>query len=168
MVSRTRNKMNMQRNAGLRRFVVVLIVLMLAPFGQSRLAAQGNGQAFIEQVSQDIATLKSEYPQLSLYSVSKALDLAKLKVSYGFHTHRAEHQGGWTAGVPNPDPDGLWFYIDLHDPSSHAQIHTQPATAPICFGANRISFLILEGSRTKPVAKTIWEILQKHGAQACP
>jgi hypothetical protein len=147
---------------------VVLVVMMHVPFGQSRSAAQGNDRAFIGRVSEDLATLESEYPQLAEYSVPKASDVEKLTISYGFHTHRAEHPGGWTAGVPNPDPDGLWFYIDLHDPSSRAQIHTQPGTAPICFGSNRVSFLILEGSRTKPVAQAIWEILQRGGAKACP
>jgi hypothetical protein len=122
---------------------------------------------FMTGVSQDLMKLKSQYPQLAEFSVSKAMDVPHLKVSYGFHTHRAEHGGGWTAGVPNPDPDGLWFYIDLHDPGSAAQIHTQPMIAPVCFGANKVSFLILDGPETKPVSHAIWDILNKRGAKPC-
>lgn len=149
------------------RGVVVVLVLTGLMIGLSRVAAQSNDQEFLLRVSQDLATLKSEYPQLAEFSSSKALDIAQLKIVYEFHTHRAERPGGWAAGVPNPDPDGLWFYIDLHDSSSRAQIHTQPVTAPICFGTSRLSFLILEGSTTRPLAPAIWQILRKYGAETC-
>jgi hypothetical protein len=59
------------------------------------------------------------------------------------------------------------LYIDVHDATSNAQIHTQPQNGPICFGTTRVSFLILEGSRTRSLAPAIWKILQRNGASSC-
>ena len=122
---------------------------------------------FIRGVSEDLAELKDKYPQLQEFSLTRHADLAELKISYGYRTHRAERPGGWSAAVPNPDPDGIWFYIDLHDPDSKAQIHTQPVpNSHGRVGNKSVSFLILEGSKTKPVAGEIAAILKRHGAQS--
>jgi len=126
-----------------------------------------NRHEFIEKVSREIAILKKKYPQLSEFSATNHVNFVELKISYAYHTHRAEHRGGWTAGVPNPDADGIWFYIDLHNANSTAQIHTQPVTIPLCFGDDRVSFLILEGADTKPVSGEIQKILERHGAKRC-
>jgi hypothetical protein len=69
--------------------------------------------------------------------------------------------------VPNPNDDGVWFYIDFHDPHSTRQIHTQPMIAKYCLGDQRLSFLILEGKKSKPVGGNIWQILQQHGVEPC-
>ena len=74
---------------------------------------------------------------------------------------------GWAGGVPNPDSDGIWFYVDLHDADSQAQIHTQPVTANLCLGKKRVSFLILEGEGTNSVAGRIHAILTAHGVTFC-
>ena len=80
----------------------------------------------IRAIAKDIAALKDRYPQLADFDVDKHCQPDDLKISYGYRTHDPEHRGGWTAAVPNPDPDGIWFYIDFHDPKSMRQIHTQP------------------------------------------
>ena len=132
------------------------------PWGQS---SEEEYRKFIRAVSQDISKLKDRYPQLQEFSSTKHADLTELRVSYGYRTHRAERPGGWSAAVPNPDPDGIWFYIDLHDPDSKAQIHTQPVpNSHSRVGNKSVSFLILEGSKTKPVAGEIAAILKRHGA----
>src|SRR5262245_55700393 len=64
-----------------------------------------NRQEFLEKISQEIAKLKKEYPQLSEFSATNHVNFVELKISYAYRTHRAEHRGGWTAGVPNPDAD---------------------------------------------------------------
>jgi hypothetical protein len=69
--------------------------------------------------------------------------------------------------VPHPDADGVWFHLNLHDPGSLAQIDTQPASLPICLGAKRVTFLILEGKETKPRGRRIQAILTRHGARRC-
>ena len=92
-------------------------------------------------------------------------DSERLRITYGFRTHRSERSGGWVSGVPNPDPDGIWFYIDLHDPDSTAQIHTQPFTGPpLAFDNKIVSFLILEGAETQSIRDEILSILKCHGA----
>lgn len=123
-------------------------------------------QQALTGIARDIASLKRSHPQLSEFFVEQNLQAKELKISYGYRTHRATH-GGWTGGVPNPDADGIWFYIDFHDPHSTAQIHTQPVTAAICIGDKRVSFLSLEGTRTKSVSGAIHKILKKHGATDC-
>jgi hypothetical protein len=122
----------------------------------------------IEEIAHDIAGLKKGYPQLKDFSVAEHLRADKHQISYGYHTHKPAGRGGWTSGVPNPDEDGIWFYIDLHDPKSVAQIHTQPAMGPpYCVGSMRLSFLSLEGTKTKSVQGAFWRILRKHGATEC-
>ena len=121
----------------------------------------------IERIAHDIAGLNDSHPQLRDFSVAEHLKADKLQISYGYHTHKPTGRGGWTSSVPNPDEDGIWFYIDFHSPGSTLQIHTQPAAIPYCVGAMRLSFLSLEGAKTRSAEGAIWEILKKHGATRC-
>jgi hypothetical protein len=119
----------------------------------------------IEYICVDIEKLKPLYPQLDEFTASKHCDSQQLQISYAFHTHQAEGRGGWTSGVPNPDNDGIWFYIDFHDANSMAQIHTQPVTAPLHFRDKVVSFLILEGADSKPLAAELYKILKTRGVR---
>ena len=95
----------------------------------------------IEGIARDIAGLKESYPQLKDFSVAEHLHTDRHEIWYSYHTHKPVGRGGWTSGVPNPDEDGIWFYIDFHDPRSAAHIHTQPAVASqYCVGNMRLSF----------------------------
>jgi hypothetical protein len=122
----------------------------------------------IGRIASDIANLKSTFPQLKNFSVAENANADELRISYGYHTHKPDGLAGWTAGVPNPDEDGIWFYIDFHEVDSTAQIHTQPITRPFCIGNKRVSFLSLEGRHTKPMDEAIFKILEKHGAKMRP
>jgi hypothetical protein len=124
---------------------------------------------FIQAVARDIETLRPQYSQLIEFSVTKSTEPDRLVIEYSYRTHDAVHHGGWTSHVPNPDDNGIWLYIDLHEPDSIAQIDTQPAQAPIqnCVGKKRVTFLILEGPSTKPIAGRIAKILRRHGAGPC-
>ena len=122
---------------------------------------------FITSVARDIAALKEKFPQLADFSAQKHADLKQLQISYGYRTHRAEQRGGWTSGVPNPDRDGVWFYIDLHDADSAAQIHTQPVGSGLCVDGRRVAFLILEGAAVKSLRAEILAVLTRRGAKSC-
>jgi hypothetical protein len=96
----------------------------------------------------DIDALKSRCPQLAAFDRHRDTSSEGLYVSYDFHTHRPEHLAGWRGGVPEPDDDGVWLYIDLHDPSSRAQLHTQPSRLPTYRVAGRVLlFIMMEGQR---------------------
>ena len=119
-------------------------------------------------IAGEIENMKEQYSQLHDFSRQANVNANTLAISYAYRTHKAKHAGGWTAGVPNPDEDGIWFYIDFHDPASTSQIHTQPAfRSPQCLGNMRVSFLILEGPRTASVSGAIWQALKKHGVAEC-
>jgi hypothetical protein len=124
----------------------------------------------IQAVARDIEALRHQYPQLIEFSATKSTEPDRLVIEYSYHTHAAVHHGGWTSHVPNPNDDGIWFYIDLHEPDSIAQIDTQPAQPLIqnCVGKKRVTFLILEGRSTKPITGRIANILTRHGAAPCP
>lgn len=124
-------------------------------------------QAVLSEIKSDLSKLGGEFPQLRDFPDRVEYNAERLSISYAYHTHEPKRRGGWTAGVPNPDADGIWFYIDFHDPGSSAQIHTQPVTAPLCIGSRKVSFLILEGKKTKPVSGKIRSILNKHGVSNC-
>lgn len=125
-------------------------------------------QATLVDVAKDIAALKAEFPQLKDFSPAN-LDRQTLSISYRFRTHEPRPGAGWTAGVPAPDVDGVWFHLDFHDPGSTAQIHTQPAEAGSgeCIGGMKVSFLIREGAQTPSLNGPIWRILRKHGVKRC-
>lgn len=146
----------------------VVAVLLAAAVWSTCSAAGIDYRRSIEGIARDISGLKERYPQLKEFSVAEHLRADRYQISYGYRTHKAQGRGGWTSGVPNPDEDGIWFYIDFHDPASTAQIHTQPATTvPYCVGDMRLSFLSLEGAKTQSTQGAIWQILKKHGAAEC-
>ena len=124
-------------------------------------------QKAIQAFARGIEALKKDYPQLAGFSASKSCQVDALTISHEFKTHPPARRGGWTSGVPNPDPDGIWFYIDIHSPDSTAQIHTQPVVEQLCLGKRRVQFLILEGEKTKPVAGAIRAVLLANGVARC-
>jgi len=128
-------------------------------------ASDSNYLKTIQKIAEEIATLKADYPQLKDFYADKAVEKENLAISYGFKTHQASRGAGWVAAVPNPDEDGIWFYIDFHDPNSTRQIHTQPVIAPAYIGDKKVTFLILEGKKTKPIEGKIWQILKKNGVK---
>lgn len=117
----------------------------------------------IRAIAADIAALKTSFPQLADFDVDKHCHPDRLMIEYGHKTHPPKHRAGWTGGVPNPDPDGVWFYIDFHDPKSTRQIHTQPVVLERRRSDKRVMFLILEGEKTKALAGHIDRILARHG-----
>ena len=121
----------------------------------------------LKSAALEIEGLRHDYPQLMEFSVIKHVSAEDVRIDYEYHTHEPEITAGWLSGVPHPDDDGIWFFIDFHDPGSTAQIHTQPMTVPICLGDKKVSFLILEGKATKPLYGSIWKILEKYGAREC-
>jgi len=123
--------------------------------------------SILKAVAIDIEKLKTEFPQLREFSAVKHLRAEPPSIGYAFRTHAPERTGGWTSGVPNPDADGIWFHIDLHDPGSKLQLHTQPVTPSLCLGESRVSFLLLEGRDTRSLYGPIWSALSKQGAREC-
>ncbi|MGB1016498.1 MAG: hypothetical protein ACPG4T_20340, partial [Nannocystaceae bacterium] len=113
----------------------------------------------------DIQALRWTYPQLRKFRVKKHYDPARLRIEYALHTQRPTRTGGWTAGVPNPEPNGVWLYLDVHDPSSTAQIHTQPGGMGRHMGGKNVMFLLLEGEQTTSLAEAVEAILEHHGVE---
>src|SRR5437016_7607018 len=115
-------------NDPMSRFAKILVFAMAVLMSTGAMPATevGSGDA-IQAIGKDIARLKHKFPQLGEFSVSQHVHPDRLTIDYAYRTHRAEHRGGWTAGVPNPNDDGVWFFIDFHAPDSTAEIHTQPA-----------------------------------------
>jgi hypothetical protein len=155
----------------MKRFGVAALIVVTVLLSIVSTNAQQNPDypKVLRAIADDIASLHNKFPQLKDFSPESNIQLENLAIDYSYHTHRAQHRGGWTAGVPNPDPDGVWFYINFHSPDSTAQIDTQPVTSPerSCLGEKRITFLILEGPESKPFAGEIWSILKKRGVRPC-
>jgi hypothetical protein len=152
----------------MRHWSILLLVGTLVSSAHGMASASSPDAGTLALIAGEIEDLKEKYPQLKEFAREKNVNVNALAISYSYHTHRAKHAGGWTAGVPNPDEDGIWLYIDFHDPASLSQIHTQPASlSPQCLGNMRVSFLILEGPRTTPVSGAIWQALKKYGVAEC-
>ena len=144
---------------------VLALLIFLAPLQADACPPDA---ATLVSIATGIEQLRGDHPQLEAFSAATNVDADALRIDYAHRTHRATHAGGWTAGVPNPDDDGLWFHLDFHEPDSTAQVHTQPMTGPPqCLGDRRVSFLILEGAKTRPVGAAIWQVLRRHGVVEC-
>ena len=72
-------------------------------------------QSAIGRIAKAIERLAPEYPQLAGFSARKHCDRARLVIEYDYKTRRAPRRGGWTAGVPEPAQDEIWFYIEFVD-----------------------------------------------------
>jgi hypothetical protein len=147
--------------------VVAGCALLMAVIAVPAKAAPEDYWKAVQAIARDIAKLETDFPQLKEFSPTKNADIQRLSLDYGYQTHEAQNRGGWTSEVPNPNDDGIWFYIDIHEPDSRAQIHTQPVVAKLCLADKRVSFLILEGKNTKSVAGRIGNILRRHGVKEC-
>jgi len=164
----------MKSPAPIAALVVVLVVAGLgvahSSLSQSGRCAAGEAnpdryQSAIGRIAEAIERLKSEYPQLEDFLSRNHCDRAELAIDYGYHTHRAPRRGGWTSGVPNPDEDGVWFYIDFYDPASQREIHTQPMVPRYRYLDKMVTFLILEGEQTKNISGPIFQILRDNGIE---
>jgi hypothetical protein len=121
----------------------------------------------LRAVATDIEALGARHAQLAAFRAADHLDLAQARIDYAWHTHAAARTGGWTSGVPAPDADGIWLYIDVHDPASTLQIHTQPVVERLCLAGARVSLLVLEGDQVDPAAGELRRILERHGVRRC-
>lgn len=162
----------LQRTGGHRGRPVLANVMALTSL--MLVLSVGVGQAdardrfsILKAVAADIEKLKADFPQLRDFSASMHLRAEPPSISYASRTHSPARSGGWTSGVPSPDADGVWFHIDLRDPTSDQQLHTQPVTVPLCLGESRVSFLMLEGRDTRSLYGPIWSALKKQGAREC-
>jgi hypothetical protein len=145
---------------------ILLASMVAVAFSGFGIAADSSPARIIEDIGDEIEKLKTTFPQLEEFSRNN-VDVDRLTISYSYRTHEPARSGGWTSGVPNPDADGVWFHVDLHDAQSAAEIHTQPITTPICLGNLKVSFLLLEGTATKTVYAAIWKILARQGVKKC-
>jgi hypothetical protein len=155
--------------------VVVVAGACAAPAGEPALAPRraappmpspappSSPAEVIAAIAREIAQLKPGCPQLVELDPDKHVEPSLARLQYGYHTHRSTRRGGWTSGVPNPDPDGVWLYVDIHDPSSMSQIHTQPAVPMLDVGGKRLMMLLLEGEGVPSCAGKIWAILGRYG-----
>jgi len=158
----------MRRTAWIIGLVIAGVAFTHSILSNEQLAVAGtvtrtSYQSVIAQIAQDIEGLKSDYPQLRDFAVETHCDRAELVIAYGYQTHQAPRQGGWTSGVPNPGADGVWFYIDFHDPASQRQIHTQPMVVRYQYRDQAVMFLILEGERSRSIQAALVQILKDNG-----
>jgi hypothetical protein len=124
-------------------------------------------KATFADILRDVAALKSRCPELAEFDPLRHASNERMVLSYDYHTHRPEHLGGWRGGVPEPNDDGVWLYIDLHDPSSRAQLHTQPIGLPTYKVADRLLlFIMLEGRTVARCAPAVQAAVERRVRRA--
>ena len=119
----------------------------------------------ISAIAAEIEELKGEHAQLADFTAARNCHRELLSISYRYKTHPSKRRGGWVAQVPNPDADGIWFRLDIHDPDSTQQLHTQPVAPPMWLGEKRVTLLLLEGEATRSVLPAVHAILRRHGVR---
>jgi hypothetical protein len=125
-------------------------------------------EATLRAIAADIEALKNEYPQLEEFSVERHFNAPHLHITYDYRVGPPPRTGGWTAGVPSPKDDGLTLYIDLHDPKSEQQVHTQPMVPRFRFRDRAVMLLMIEGKNTKSLRRALAGIFEDHDVQSVP
>ena len=158
-------------NIKIKIFFFILFLLLINP-GKLGIEANKNKtdkncMQICENIAKDIELLKNQYPQLDEFSISKNLNKENCKIEYEYKCRLSTNNVGWISQVPNPDPNGLWFYISLwdeNDPNENfSQINTQ-TVIPIWYIKNkRVTYLILQGKNTKSLNIEVLKILKKYG-----
>jgi hypothetical protein len=144
----------------LRSFAMSFLILGSLLFGSPAMTTEPDYRQALQSLARDIQALGREFPQLAKFSAEKNIDLDGLVIDYQYKTHAPHHRGGWTSGVPNPNDDGIWFYLDFHDPDSQAQIHTQPIVTTVLPFGKKVAFMLsLEGKNTQPATGRIWDLV---------
>ncbi|MBK7402582.1 MAG: hypothetical protein IPJ34_41720 [Myxococcales bacterium] len=118
-------------------------------------------------IAREIAALAVDHPQLAGFHADSATLEPDCRIVHTYHCHPAKHVGGWAAGVPEPDADGLWLHLGIFDPAGPAatsQLYTQPAMLPDrTLDGRRVVLFVHEGSATKPLQLEILKILRRYG-----
>jgi hypothetical protein len=118
-------------------------------------------------IASDIELLRARFPQLVEYRTAAAMH-RDCVIEYGWHIGRPTGRGGgWTAQVPDPERDGVWFYVGLYDPNgpeANDQINSQPIMpADWRIGARKVTLLVVEGADTHGIGAAVIEVLRRHG-----
>jgi len=120
-------------------------------------------------IANDIESLKYKFPQLKEFDVASHFDRNSCKIQYEYKCHSSNLTGGWASGVPNPDSDGVWFYIGFWDENnpeeSSRQINIQPFSPVWHIKKRRVTYLILEGKNTEKINPAILDILISYGLE---
>jgi hypothetical protein len=128
-------------------------------------AGSADPQEVCRRIAADIEDLRGRFVQLQDFRAEG--NLQECTIRYEHRCRPPTGRGGWTGAVPDPGPDGVWFYICLWDPNdadaANAQIHTQPALPEWRLGERRVTFLIREGERAPKASGELMRILTKHG-----
>jgi hypothetical protein len=144
--------------------VALLTSLSAAPRARAADEEAQGCAAILAALAEDLEALKGELPKLAAFDTAQALQSERCVISYAHRTHRPTHHGGWTAGFPAPDPDGLAFHIHLYQrPEEAGQIDTQPVMPPWRLGGYRVTFLLLEGEEGPSAHARIFQLLRLHG-----
>lgn len=139
---------------------MLFLILVVGSFAR---AEEMNYSQIITEIGRDLAALVQDHPLFQDFSCTKHVHPRALRIDYAFRTHDDPKKKGWLKGVPNPDPDGIWLYIDFHDPDSQAQLHTQPVVPRASIGAKEVLFLLFQGQGTDSLELRIRNILEAHG-----
>ena len=145
------------------KILSILCILFLFIITGTAMSNDINYKIVISNIANDILKLKKDYPQLADFTIKDNLHKDQLMITYEYHTHEPTSHIGWTSCVPNPDDDGIWFYIDIHDQNSIAQIHTQSVVPEYQIGNKILFMLILAGKDTKSISSDLNKIIQHYG-----
>ena len=152
---------------GTRTVAVVLTVVLgaCAGRGTDEAVPAPSYESTLRSIAQSIEELKGEYPQLSEFSASAHCNGEQLRIDYAYRTVAPQRTGGWTSGVPSPTDQGVWLFIDFHDPDSKLQMHTQPLVPRYRLRGKEVMVQLLEGAGTKTLDGKLARILVDHGAR---
>ncbi len=133
------------------------------PTASSEPVSHATPQQALCAIAEDLERTKADHPQLREFSAREHCDADKLVIAYEHACDPPQGGAGWSGATPAPRAEGIWLHLDFHDPSSTAQIHTQPIVMPRYYGDLKVMLLLREGEATSSIGAELEAIMARHG-----
>lgn len=120
-------------------------------------------------IARDLIALRRRYRALA--SMRAVVEDGECTFSLAYHVGAPAGGAGYAGGIPVPQDDGVWFHLELYDPTgpnAMSQVNSQPVLPPWWIGARRVTWLARSGARAtvvdgKTLEQAVWEVVRSAG-----
>lgn len=152
--------------------LLLLACLPCAAVGTASAASGSSPHDRCVAIARDIAALKPVFPALKDFDPAAAVAPGAGELVYEYRCRVSTEAVGWHAGVPQPQPDGVWFLLRLWDPADPAAadspLNTQPLQPVRHLAGSRVTFLYRAGQDVAGLEDALLGVLRKHGLREEP
>jgi hypothetical protein len=115
-------------------------------------------------IGRDIEALAERYPALEKFDAHRHLDLERSSIAYEYRVKRVVVERGIKRElVVQPDPEGLYLFIDFHPDVEANESRAQVFRGHYRNRDRRVTYVARPGERTGDLGERLWTIMHHHG-----